>query len=66
MKVNESVRKAIDDRVEGEVEAAMLHACNAVDGTARRVYPTSANKARFTRLIRESYGVFGPMAAPGI
>ena len=66
MRVGESVRKAIDDWQHGEVESAMLHACNAVDGTAKKVYPGLGNKARFTRLIRDNYAVFGPMAAPGI
>ena len=44
----------------------MLHACNAVDGTAKKVYPSLGPNARFTRLIRENYAVFGPMGAPGI
>lgn len=66
MKVADSVRKAIDDFELGEAEAAMLHACNAVDGTAAKVHPDLGVKARFTRLLRENYHVFGPMAAPGI
>ncbi len=44
----------------------MLHACNAIDGTARKVHPTLGNKARFTQLLRENYEIIGPMAAPGI
>jgi hypothetical protein len=66
MKVGDSVRKAIDDWEDGESEAAMLHACNAVDGTARKVYPQLGNKERFTRLLRDHYSVLGPMGAPGI
>jgi hypothetical protein len=42
MNVGESVRKAIDDWEHGELEAAMLHACNAVDGTAKKLIHCSA------------------------
>jgi len=65
--VGNSVRKAIDDWRAGESEAAMLHACNAIDGTAKKQYPTlHGNNARFTRLLRDSYSVLGRMGAPGI
>jgi hypothetical protein len=64
--VGDSVRKSIDDWEAGEVESAMLHACNAVDGTAAKEYPTLGSNARFTLLLRENYWVLGPMGAPGI
>lgn len=57
---------AIDDWERGELEAAMLHACNAVDGTARKVYPDLGSNAGFTRLLRENFDILGPMGAPGI
>jgi hypothetical protein len=66
MKVGESVRHAIDEWQRGNVDAAMLHACNAVDGTAKKVFPGLGSNQRFTRLLRENYGILGPMAAPGI
>ncbi len=66
MKVGDSVRRAIDDWEAGELEAAMLHACNAVDGTAKKLYPELGSNARFTRLLREKHATLGPMAAPGI
>ncbi len=44
----------------------MLHACNAIDGTSGKLYPGFGNKARFTRLLRDNYEIFGPMAIPGI
>lgn len=66
MKIGDSVRKAIDDWAAREIEAAMLHACNAVDGTAKKVYSEPSNKRRFTRLLRENYAVLGPMGVPGI
>jgi hypothetical protein len=64
--VGNSVRKAIDDHGAGEVDAAMIHACNAVDGTAAKVYPVLGSNARFTRLLRDNYFILEPMAAPRI
>ena len=71
MNVGNSVRKAIDDWEAGELDAAMLHACNAVDGTAKKVYPKKiypklGSNARFTRLLRDNYSILGPMGFPGI
>lgn len=66
MNVGDSVRKAIDDWEQGEFEAATLHACNAIDGTAAKLYPSIGSNARFTRLLRENYAIFGPMGIPGI
>lgn len=67
MKVGDSVRKAIDDWGMAELQPAMLHACNAVDGTASKRYPSDgSNNSRFTRLLRENYSIFGPMAVPGV
>lgn len=66
MKVGDSVRIAIDDWEKGELESAMLHACNAVDGTASKLYPGLGSNARFTRLLRDNYNILGPMAAPGL
>jgi len=61
-----SVRKAIDDWERGEADAVMLHACNAVDGTARKVYPSLRSNARFTQLLRDNYAILGPMGMPGV
>jgi hypothetical protein len=66
MKVGDSIRKAIDDWAHGDPEAAMLHARNALRGTASKRYPSEGSKARFTRFLRENYAIFGPMGAPGI
>lgn len=67
MNVGESTRKAIDDWSQGDVEAAMLHACNAVDGTSKKAYARRlTNKGRFTRLLRDNYNILGPMALPNI
>lgn len=64
--VGNSVRKAIDDWESGELEAAMLHACNAIDGTAKKVYPTLGSNARFTKLLRDNFFILGPMGMPGV
>lgn len=67
MKVGDSVRKAIADWEAGDHESAMMHACNAVDGTAKKVRPPSeGNKKRFTGLLRDHFGILGPFGAPGI
>ncbi|KII36825.1 hypothetical protein [Pseudomonas fluorescens] len=64
--VGNSVRKAIEDWSIGDYEFAMLHACNAIDGTAKKIFPNLQNNARFTKLIRDNYAIFGPMGLPGI
>ena len=66
MNVGNSVRKAVDDWELGELDAAMLHACNSIDGTAKKLYRSLGSNARFTRCLRESYDILGPMGAPGI
>jgi hypothetical protein len=61
------VRKAIDDYQDGETDAAMLHACNAIDGTAAKAHPEIAgSNSRFTTLLRENYFILEPMAVPGV
>lgn len=67
MNVGTSIRKSIDDWELEDYESAMLHACNAVDGTAKKSLPSiiSSNQ-RFTDYIRQNYDIFGPMACPGI
>jgi hypothetical protein len=64
--VGDSVRKSIDDWESGEHDSAMLHACNAIDGTAKKVYPALGSNARFTKLLRDNYAILGPMGMPGI
>jgi hypothetical protein len=67
MNVGQSVRKAIDEWEFGDSDSSMLHACNAIDGTASKTLPhLSGNNLRFTTLLRANYAVLGPMGAPGI
>lgn len=44
----------------------MLHACNAVDGTAKKSFPASGVRNRFVSLLRANYSVLGPMGMPGV
>lgn len=66
MNVGESVRLAIDDGNAGKLDSAMLHACNAVDGTAGKLFPGKGVGKRFKRLLRDNFDILGPMGMPGI
>lgn len=67
MRIGKSITKAIDEMENGDTESAMLHACNAIDGVAAKMFPTIAgNNARFTKLLRDHYPILGPMGLPGI
>ena len=67
MNVGKSITKAIDEMGRRDNESAMLHACNAIDGTAVKLYPSlGSSNARFTKLLRDNYGILGPMSMPGI
>ncbi len=44
----------------------MLHACNAVDGTGKKLFPGKGSNQRFTQAVRRNYGILGPMGVPGI
>jgi hypothetical protein len=66
VEVGKSISKAIAERLSGDMDSAMLHACNAVDGTAKKVYPALGVGARFTRLLRENYASILEPMMPGI
>lgn len=67
MKIVDSVAKAIDDWQIGDSESAMLHACNAVNGTATKAYKNiEGDRAKFTTLLRDNYSILGPMGIPGV
>ncbi|NTI22029.1 hypothetical protein G6M87_09155 [Rhizobium rhizogenes] len=67
MNVGRSVSKTIDEWMAGDSESAMLHACNAIDGTARKKpYASIGNAARFRRIIREDLEILGKFGMPGI
>jgi len=67
MRVGDSVRLSIDDANCGEWEAAMLHACNAVDGTAAKASTGSTGVGkRFMGLLRDNADILGRMGLPGV
>ncbi len=66
MEVGRSVARSLDNWERRQWDAAMVHACNAVDETASKRYPQVGIGTRFRRTIRDSLDVFRVMAAPGI
>jgi hypothetical protein len=52
MNVGDSVRHGLDHWDNNEWDAAMLHACNAVDGTGKKRYPKLGVGARFKQTTR--------------
>jgi hypothetical protein len=68
MNIVKSVAKAIADWQLGDLESAMMHACNALEGTAKKAYPKLSKQSnlQFTTLIRDNYSILGPMAIPGL
>jgi hypothetical protein len=66
MRIEKSIRKAFDEFDAGDAESAMLHVCNAVDGTAAKVYPNMGSNRRFSTFLRDNYHILGPMGCPGI
>lgn len=66
MEVGKSISKAIAEGLSGDLDSAMLHACNAVDGTAKKMYPALGVGARFRKLLRENYASILEPMMPGI
>jgi len=64
--IGDHVAATIDSFGRFEFDFAVLHACLAVDATARRVHPHErSNRTRFVRFVRDSYWVIEPTAMPG-
>lgn len=67
MKIVDSVAKAISEWQNGDSESAMLHACNAVNGTATKAYKNiEGDRVKFTTLLRDNYSILGPIGMPGV
>ena len=54
--VGDSVKHSMGGGAAGDT--AMLHACDAVDGTGKKRYPSLGVAARFKRTIRDSIDIF--------
>ena len=66
MDVGEAVRRSLDHWERREWDVAIVHAGNAIDGTAKKRYPQLGVAARFKRTTRDSLDIFRVMVAPGI
>jgi hypothetical protein len=67
MKLTETIRCVFDDALAGKTEAALLHACNSIDFTAKLLYPSEISGGkRFVRCIREYYWLVEPMMGVGL
>jgi hypothetical protein len=67
LKLSQQVIYAIDDAGAGKLDAALLHACIAIDTTSKRCFP--AEKAvgrRFVNCIRKYYWIIEPMLGAGV
>lgn len=66
MDVGRSVARSLDHWERRQWNAAMVHAGNAVDGTAIKRHPQLGVASRFKHTLRDSLDIFQVMAAPGI
>ncbi len=66
MEVANSVMRSLDQWELKQWDEAMVHACNAVDATAKKRYPQLGVATRFKRTIRDALDIFGLMAAPEV
>ena len=57
MKISDHIRHSIDAADRNELDQAMLSACVAVDGTAKKTYPDEKVGVRFRRFINENLDV---------
>ena len=61
MAVGDEVRISLDHWSAKEWRPAVFHACDAVDETARKRYPSLGVAARFKRTVRDDVDVFQAM-----
>jgi hypothetical protein len=67
MRLSKRVLYAIDDAEAGKMDSALMHACVAVDTTAKRLYPEETRVgARYVQCIRRYYWIIEPMIGAGI
>lgn len=66
MIVADAVKRSLDHWEAKQWDAAMQHACNAVDGTGNKRYPQLGVAGRFKHTVRDSLDIFRVMTQPGI
>lgn len=55
MRIQKSLKKAVDEIVANDYESAMLHVCNAIDGTAQKKYGGKSSRTIYTKFLRDHY-----------
>ena len=65
MDIGDHVRLAVKNSDEGELEAALLHALQAVDGTGKKLRPRAQTRTRIVATIEDYLWVIEPMAGLG-
>ncbi len=66
MKLSQHVLCAIDDAVAGKLDAALLHACIAIDATSKRMYPSERKVGiRYVNCLRSYYWLLEPAMGAG-
>ncbi len=66
MKLRDHVLYAIDDAQARKPDAALLHACIAIDGTAKRLFPNKPVRLRYIDCLRRYYWLMEAMIGVGI
>ena len=67
MKLCRHVLHAIEDADAAKFDSALLHACIAIDATAKRLLPTESQvRRRFVQSLRDYYWIVEPMVGAGI
>jgi hypothetical protein len=62
MELEKHVLSAIDDYNLGKPDSALMHACTAIEGTARHLYSKdTAGKSDYNKCIRTYYWIIEPM-----
>ena len=65
--ISKHVLRSINDVNIGEIDAAILSACIAIDATARKLFPNEKyNGLRFKNCLRKYYWIIEPMIGAGI
>lgn len=67
MRLETHVLYALDDLSAGRPDSALMHACIAIDPTARKLFPRVEKVGnRYRRCLREYYWVLEPMIGAGM
>lgn len=65
MKLERHVTSAIDDFGANKPDAALMHACFAIDGTAKKIFK-KGGRAAYKNCLRQYYWIIEPMTGAGL